>query len=106
MKKKKMKKKMNKLTGASHLAFVSREMQHVQIREEGDPPAFVNKRGFQCTCEERERSAGKNKKQKQKANQVLDTACTDLRKEGAPTHICKREGPLCTCERRGVVSEK
>jgi hypothetical protein len=36
-------------------------MQHMQIREEGDPPAFVNKRGFQCTCEEREQSAGKKK---------------------------------------------
>jgi hypothetical protein len=34
--------------------FVSGETQHVQIREEGDPPAFVNERGFQCIRSERD----------------------------------------------------
>jgi hypothetical protein len=36
------------------LAFVS--------GKKAGPPAFVSERGFRCTCEERERSAGKKER--------------------------------------------
>ena len=73
----------------SPLAFVSGKAQPAQIQEKGYPPAFVNERGSQCTCEERERSAGK--KRAKKMNQVQGHRARDaplmFAQEGAPVHL-------------------
>jgi hypothetical protein len=68
---------------------MSRKAQLAQIQEKGDPPAFVNERGSQCTCEERVRSAGKKKSKK--TNQVQGHRVRDaplmFAQEGGPVHL-------------------
>ena len=86
-KKRKKKKQTQQVLAASRIVFVSGKAQRARIQERGSPPAFVNERGSQCTCEERERSAGKKKT----TNQVQGHRARDpplmFARERVPVHL-------------------
>ena len=53
----------------------------------GGPQVFVSERGFQCTCEERERSAGKKKRAKDETGASTLRTCPRVRHEAMSRHI-------------------
>ena len=63
---------------------------------------FVSERGFQCTCEERERSAGKKKRAKDEPGASMLHVCPRVRREVMSRHIPGpgREGRVSQSEGR------
>jgi hypothetical protein len=81
-KKKRIDKKTNELAVASRLAFMSGKPRHAQTQENMRPPSVYEREGPNATVREKERSAGKKKKEKRKKNG--EPTRMDSRKEGTP----------------------
>ena len=74
-------------------------------RKGGDPPAFVNERGSQCTYEGKGAVSGEKEKRKKKKIQTRwqgRRACR-FEEKGTPSHLQARGGP-CAPVRKGEQS--
>ena len=87
----------NQLTAGSRLAFVSGKAQRVQ---KGDP-SICEQKGPRAPVREKEGSAGKNKRKKEKDGPGGKGAACET-----PHSRLHKRGLLCTCEKRGTFRVK